>query len=285
MHALDGHSLGLFLVDSLIDALTDLTNHKTTDTSALLIELQTQEHAIHEQLRKTDLPGPTVSSLYIPDKKAPTDPTLDMNLLWQGPSICRSARLPAQSRYLGYTTNTDTVGEISVLGSETYDVGTPVTDASKATTGDGSMVLVYEAGGKDRQTCKVILKPDYKDFFYTKKAYGLSKFSMPNEREREAYGYDPAQYKGLIVLVFVTCDWGKCQKGELRPEDFPEDKYEVSVNGKPVTGLLSAGFEAWILKGEDGLYWQPDSSSGTFDVGFLVKDDAGFIKLSSIIVY
>jgi hypothetical protein len=291
MHAMDGHALGLFLVDALIDVLTDLVSHNNTDTSALLKDLQTQELGMYEQLRNIELPAEMVSSLYVPDNKAPTDlpdnkaptdPTLDVNLLWQGPSICRTAKLPAQSRYLGYTTNTDKVGDISIVGSETYDVGTPTTDARKAITSDGSMVLVYEKN--DREKCDVLLAPDYKDFFYTNKAYGLSKLSIPNEKEREAYGYDPSQYKGLIVLVSVTCDWGKCEKGELRPEDFAEGKYEVSVNGKPVTELLSAGFEAWILKGEDGLYWQPDSS-GTFEVGFLVKEDTGFIKLSSIIVY
>ena len=277
--------MGLYMVDALIDALTDLANYNITDASAIVVlkdDLETQEREMHKQLRNATLSEKMVESLV---SNAPTTfPTLDVNLLWQGPSICRTGRTPAQSRFLGYTTNTDKVGGISVHDSETYDVGITIGEARKANTSVGFMPLVYEPGGGERQTCEVLLKPDYKDFFYANKAYGLSKLSFPNEKERKAYGYDPSHHKGLIVIVFAACDWGKCQKGELRAEDHSSGKFEVSVNGKPVTEMLSAGFEAWILKGDEGLYWQPNPS-GVFDVGFLVKEDDGYVRISSIILY
>ena len=283
-HAMDGHALALFMVDALVDALTDLADHETTDTNALLMELEAQELELHEKLRNADLQEETMARLYFPNNNAPKDPTLDVNVLWHGPSMCRTARLPAQSRYLGYTTNTDKVGGSSVLGSETYDTGIPITEARNASTRDDSMVLVYEPGGIEREECDVLLKPDYKDFFYTDKRYGSRKLTIPNEKEREAYGYDPTAYKGLIVVAFVTCPGSRCGEGELRPEDLPVDKCEISVNGKPVSELLSLGFDTWMLKGEEGLSWEPDSS-GTFEIGFLVKEDDAYIRISSIILY
>ncbi len=279
---MDGHALGLFLVDRLIDTLADLSEHQTMDPIALLHELQKEEDDLHKQILLSQLP---VDLIFSPSDGTSRDPTLDLSVLWKGPSLCRTGRLPAQSRYLGYTTNTSKVGNIAVLGLEEYDTGISILDANKAhAANEGFMALTYQPGGIDRTTCSVPLKPDYKDFFYVHQMHGRAKLSVPNEKERLGYGYDSSQYKGLIILVFGDCEWGKCAKGEVRPEGFLEAKFEMAVNGAPVIELTDTGFNAWIVKGEDGFYWQADSN-GIYDIAITVKKEGGFLKLSSVILY
>ncbi len=280
---MDGHAVGLFLTDTLIKALTDLARHKTTDAIVLLKELQKQERSANEKMLNTDVPE---AFTYSVDNGAFSDPSLDLEVLWKGPSLCRTGRLPALSRYLGYTTNTDKIGDIAVVGSEEYDTGISILDAGRAdVVKDGYMILVRPINDKGHfPACDVLLSPDSKDVFYAHQLHGVVKLSIPNEREKQAYGYDPFQYKGLIVLVFHHCLDGKCNDYEVRPEDYSEDKFEVTVNGKRVTELVSIGLDVVILKGEDSFYWEADSF-GIFELGFLVKKERGDLMVSSIILY
>ena len=276
---MDGHALGLWLIDRLIESLTDLTQHNIANPIKLWAELQQQENSATDQIRKANLPVATIFSESAPD------PSLDLDVFWRGPSMCRTGRLPAQSRFLGYTTNTDKVGNIAMLGKEEYDIGMSVLDAtSTKNPQNGTMVLVYEPGTKDRSPCNAIIKPDYKDFFFAHQIHGKVSLSFPNERERKAYEFDQSHYKGLIVVVFGLCDWDKCEKGQVRPETYSEGKFEITVNGNRVVELVSMRFEAWLLKGENGFYWTA-KSDGTYDLAFLVKETNGFLKLSSVILY
>ena len=89
----------------------------------------------------------------------------------------------------------------------------------------------------------------------------------------------------MLVLFFVTCDWGRCEKGEVRPEDHAEGKFKVTVNGDAVETLLHLEAEAWALQGEGGsLYWNV-SQSGNFDIGVWVNEQHGFVRISSIVIY
>jgi hypothetical protein len=281
-HAMDGHAMALALAQALIDALEDLDEHSNQDMVALLAGLQSEEDELHEKLRLADLPKVT-DLLYKTWTKDP-DLVSDMKTLWQGQSLCKTARLPALSRYLGYTTNTDKVGNFAVLGTETYDTGMVLTEAVEADAMNGTMRLVYEPGGKERQGCSAVLKPDYKDMFYAQQNHGLVKLTIPNEAEKAAYGYDPAKFKGLIIIFFAACDWGKCKPGDLHENEFAEGKFEVTVNGKPVKEMVALEKSARVLKGEEGLYWQA-SSNGDFELGFEVKEPGSFVKLSSVTIY
>ena len=51
------------------------------------------------------------------------EPKLEPSLFFKGRSMCHTARLPSQSRYLGYLTDTDKVGKQAPYGQETYEVG------------------------------------------------------------------------------------------------------------------------------------------------------------------
>lgn len=282
-HALDGHALGLFVVDALVEAVVELSKHEEKDPIALLKQLQIQEDELHQSFRDAILPE-VATSIYLPGKNRPTDPELDVNALWKGPSLCRTGRLPAQSRFLGITTNSSKVGNIAILGKEQYDTGISVKEVDGKRT-PGKLPLTYDPNTKDREACEVILKPDYKDFFYARNEYGVSKIVIPNEKEREAYCYDStSHYKGLIMVVFVACDWGKCAQLELRPDHYAEQKYRFTVNGKDVTEIIPVGFDAWALKGEEGLYWQA-SSSGSYEIGISISEAYAFLKLSSFILY
>jgi hypothetical protein len=281
---MDGHGIALFLIQALMDALKDLADHSNQDPVALQVELQSEEDEQHEKLWQADLPEDADQLYQLRKGDTEKDPNVDMKMLWQGQSLCKTARLPAQSRYLGYTTNTDKVGNFAVLGTETYDTGMVLKKAVEADAMNGIMGLVYEPGGKERQQCEVVLKPDYKDMFYAHQNHGLVKLTIPNEAEKAAYEYDQAKFKGFLVIWLGACDWGKCKPGELQSGDFAEGKFEVTVNGKPVKELLSIGFDALALKGEEGLYWQA-SSKGDFELGFEVKEPNSFVRLSSVTMY
>lgn len=282
-HALDGHALALFLIDVLIETLEDLVNHKTSDGSILLSELLKEENRLFESFANAELPT-VAQSLYLPEGSTPKDETLDIEALWKGPSLCRTARLPAQSRYLGYTTNTDKIGGVSIVGQETYDIGIELSEAKGADAMEYGMQLTYEAGGSEREECEVLLKPDYKDYFYARGVHGWVHMTVPNAKEAAAYNYDPTEFKGLIVLILVGCDWGKCAEGELSKGDYSTGKFAMTVNGEPVTELSSFGFDATLLKGEQGLYWKPDES-GKFDIGFQIKEEDTYLRVSSVILY
>jgi hypothetical protein len=281
---MDGHGIALFLVQALMDALKDLAEHSNQDPVALQVELQSEEDQQHEKLRQADLPEDADSLYQLGKSDTEKDPNVDIKMLWKGPSLCKTAVLPALSRYLGYTTNTDKVGNFAVLGTETYDTGMVLDKAVKADAMNGIMGLVYEPGGRERQQCEVVLKPDYKDFFYAHHNHGLVKLPTPNEAEKAAYGYDPAKFKGFLVIWLGACEWGQCKPGDLQAGEFAEGKFELTVNGKPVKELLSIGYGALALKGEEGLYWQP-SSNGDFELGFEVKEPNSFVRLSSVTIY
>jgi hypothetical protein len=71
-------------------------------------------------------------------------------------SICHTARLPAQTRYLGYLTDTRKVGGPSVYGEETYEIGIEA-DTVRKQPPIGELALVWSAA--QRENCSVALAP------------------------------------------------------------------------------------------------------------------------------
>jgi hypothetical protein len=281
MHALEGNALALFLMSALIDALKELVENDTIDPEVLLAQLKSEEDQLYESFVKADLPGSAYAFYGL--KEEDKDPDVDVNLLLKSPSICRTARVPAQSRYLGYVTNTNHVGSYAPVGEETYDLGTSKQEAD-ITDAEGVMRLVYNLKDGDHEVCPVLVKPDYKDFFLALQMDGLVKLTFPNEAERKAYRFDQSKYKGLIGIFLGNCDWGKCKPGEMEMKHFEKGLWEVTVNGKPVKSLVNFGFNCIILKGDDGIYWKP-SANGDYEIGIKVKEPLGFLRLSSVVLY
>jgi hypothetical protein len=276
-HALDGNIMALFLTSVLLEVLQDLSSLAVSDPEKMLAELKVEEDLLYADFMKADLPA---SAKKI---NGGTDTDIDFELLFRGPNICKTALTPAQTRYLGILMDApDKVGGPVPLGKETYEVGISQADANTQPA-EGKLRLAYSPG--DRAPCHVTLKPDYKDFFYAHGKDGWVSLTIPNNAEKEAYGYDPAVFKGMIVIFESVCDWGKCNPNDLRSQtDFIAGNFEVEVNGKRVTSLSGIGHGGNVLKGEDGLYWKPNEE-GAYELRVRVTQPKSFLRLGSIVLY
>ena len=120
--------------------------------------------------------------------------------MFRGRSICHTALLPSQTRYLGYLLYKDgndlQVGGPAPLGNETYDVGEPFPGTDYEKREESSLRLV-RSHVPDQNSCPVTLHPDYKDYFYAQELDGWSKLRWPNKAEKESYSYDTNNFKGL----------------------------------------------------------------------------------------
>jgi hypothetical protein len=284
---MDGHAIALFLAQTLLDAVKDLVDNSIQDPETLLLQLMKEEDELYDKLSHGELPESTEKIYGESEDDLDFEEVLDneTDTFWQGPSICKTGRLPAVSRYLGYTTNnTSKVGNFAPLGMEQYETGISLSEAKKPGATTGEMLLVYEPGGKNRQSCEVQLKPDYKDVFYSHYDHGLVKLTLLNEMERIAYSYDPSKFEGVIFLFFGLCDWGNCHDGELDEEDFEKGEFEMMVNDKPVKSIVSYGQDAFVLKGDDGFYWEP-SANNDYEIGVRVRERHSYVRISSLVVY
>ena len=280
-HALDGHALALFITEALVDAVSDLSKDALSDPLELLAELRKVEDSHYEQFLQAEIPEEMKSQIFSPRDGAAPDPLLDLDALWTRPSLCRTGRTPSQARYLGYATNSEKVGGITIVGSEEYDTAIPLEQAREAVASQGGALVLVDGG--EHEYCQyAVVKPDYKDYFYADDSFGWTTLSMPNEKERNAYAFNSLQAQGLIMVTLVTCDWGKCEEGDIR--SYAKDEVEVKVNGQPVTEAVDFGLGVSALKGEDGFYWKPDDN-GSFVLSFLVKQNKTFIRISSVIIY
>lgn len=281
MHALTGTYLALFLSNALLGALQDLSSQSIVDPETMLAELRVEENLLHADFVRADLPkaagilngGGRVEAVPLPG--------VDTELFFRGPNICKTGRTPSRTRYLGYLTETDKVGGPAPPGKETYDVGLSKVEAASSPA-NGKFRLVYDPGTRD--DCHVVVSPDYKDFFYAHGKDGWVSMTIPNNAEIEAYRYDPSVFKGVIVLFVVTCDWGKCAEGDLRPAAFEAGTIELEVNGKRVTSLPDLGNGGNILEGEDGFYWK-QNVDGVYDIRARVNDPDSYFRLSTIVLY
>ena len=112
-----GHSLALFLIDNLLGALEELVKLEYEGVETLLSRLLRQEDELYnDQIMKMDFQR-DVTDLYSLDKNE--EEALDSSVFFTGESMCHTARIPSQTRYLGYLTNTDKVGGPVPFGKET----------------------------------------------------------------------------------------------------------------------------------------------------------------------
>ena len=110
--------------------------------------------------------------------------------------------------------------------------------------------------------------------------------TIPNEAEMKAYDYEPDKMQGLIIVFFGACDWGRCEPGDMKPEQFDEGLFEVQVNGKNVVNITAVGGQSGgnILKGEDGVNWKPNND-GAYEIKVNVKDPKGYVRWNTIVLY
>jgi hypothetical protein len=126
-HAMVGHSLAMFLIDSLLEALKELKYQlqlEYASVETLLSRLLREEAEVYnDQIAKIDFQE-HARKLYSwedgsSDDGAGGEIDFDPSVFFSGKSMCHTARLPAQTRYLGYLTNTEKVGGPTPFGKET----------------------------------------------------------------------------------------------------------------------------------------------------------------------
>lgn len=281
--------MALFLTQTLIDALRDLVKVGVQDPEELLAQLLKEDQQLYQGLGDANLPDDLKIVSYRNGEGEETVIDVSTDLLFKGPSICHTARLPSQIRYRGYLMNNGKTGNIAKFGNETYETGSVIKDLDRESA-NGVARLGYVDNGMEREVCQVVLAPDYNDFFYSHHRDGWTKLTFPNEAEKTAYRYRESDFQGFIAIFFTLCDVWACADTELRgAEGFEEGKWEMMINGKPVKDLIYFGPgrrdpSSYIPKGDEGFYW-PASSTGDYEIAILVKEPDHFVKLSGVVLY
>ena len=158
-------------------------------------------------------------------------------------------------------------------------------EENEASADSDSMQLVWTDDKMHQEDCPVTVNIDHKDSFLST-GDGWSVLRVPNEAERKAYGYDPAKLRGVVVVVFTSCEWDKCEEKYIGPKDFNGDakKWHMKINDTPVEKLVDIGHKAFLAKAKDGIEFTP-SLEGDFKFEIKVDNPSQHVKVSSFIVY
>uniref|UniRef100_A0A7S4AII6 Uncharacterized protein n=1 Tax=Pseudo-nitzschia australis TaxID=44445 RepID=A0A7S4AII6_9STRA len=287
-HAIAGHGIALFLIDALLSSLQDLIEHDNGEAGTLLSQLEEEEKDLHSNFINAKLPDLHRNLFSNLDKLALSEgeSKIDPSLFFKGKSICHTARLPSRTRYQGILTDTDKIGQQAPVGEETYYLGFDKVKATKTATENEEIRLVFDMNKEREDKCAgVIVKPDYPDSFYINSLDGWAKLSFPNEAEKKAYGYDPAQFEGIVIIHGKVCDWGKCPQGFLKPEeDHAEEHWEMKINDQFVTTVKDIGNGAAIVGGENGFRFQPNSND-RYDIEIKVNKEGHYFQLVNFVLY
>ncbi len=275
--ALIGNVLGLFLMETLVEAAQDLAS-KAQDPGQLLKELKVLEDSDYDNFFKAELPDSLFgfNDVQFGDMDR-LFAELNRSIFYRSPAICHTALLPAETRYLGHLTESEKTGLLD------YDKGfdRDEVDANPPAEKDKSpMKLVFDKGF--RQTCPVPLTIDFKDYFYTSHMDGWTTLTIPNDAEAKAYRYDSSKIHGVLLVCLGYCDWGRCREGEIKWSDAAQGNATFEVNGDPVTALFKFD-HCVLLEGQRGLRWTPNSE-GKFVVRAKVNVEKTFLRVSAVVL-
>jgi hypothetical protein len=277
-HAIAGNLYALFVTDIVQDALT-LLQSRVAEWPDLREELLAREAALNEAFRKAPLPAWTRKLL---DEEPQSD--IDLDVIFRQPSLCHTARLPAEIRYLGILTDT-----MTQVGFSHYDKGLSQTDAmALPNKADTTMRLAYDPD--DRQDCNETIQMDYKDFFLVHEKDGWQELTLPNDREVEAYSpTTPPKFHGYVAICFAFCDWDHCKPHDSHAEAMSASSNstssvgEMQVNGVAVTNLTTwEGCE--FLRNLQGHRWLPDNN-GKFTIRARITETDAYFRFSSFIIW
>jgi len=277
-HALTGNQMAMLTTQLLVDALGELVvDLEANDPANLLKKLKNEDKARVEAFKAMPIPP-------MGDMADDRLEGMDIEHFLKSEGICKTGRTPSKTRYEGILTETNKVGGFSPAGEETYEVGIPIEDAKQA-PGNGVMKLAYNPG--NRENCPFIVKPDYKDFFYVDKKDGVSKLTIPNEREKKAFHYDPSKIKGYMMVCTGVCDFGECKKSDISYRDveqFKPENYEMKVNDVLVTKIVPMGEECVLLHNAKGPTFQKNSKQA-FDITVKVNADGKYMRMGAVAVF
>mmetsp|Transcript_87114 Transcript_87114/g.177550 ORF Transcript_87114/g.177550 Transcript_87114/m.177550 type:complete len:561 (-) Transcript_87114:1191-2873(-) len=221
----------------------------------------------------------------------------DREALFRGPSLCHTARTPSRIRFDGILTNQPELkGEQVVFGKETYFTGVEDKEFLKSNRDKREanehvphhpMQLVYTMHDERETNCgDELAHADYHDFFMAEESEGWTSLTFPNDAEQKAYGYhqNKNKYKGMLVIVRRFCGMGVCEKGFAGIDDYRAGKWEMRVNGVPVTSMAFIGHEAIVLEHSGGIYFEPNGE-GRYDLEFKINEPEHFVKISAFVLF
>ena len=208
-------------------------------------------------------------------------------------SLCRSALLPAQSRYDGIVTGSGN----KKMYYEDFDSGNslaevrgadPFPDRVGTETLPIPLPLAFDP--TQRHPCEITLKIDYKDYFLVQGGVGWVSTVIPNSAEmvhfpkqvtdrisESAKGIERSNtfstvspnvgegnngYEGIIVICEELCDWGQCPENyanladgfQIRNENVTdENPISITVNDMPVINVVHFVGNCYALEGEQNV--------------------------------
>jgi hypothetical protein len=272
--------LALYMANTMVDALKDLVkNHGRKEPRALYAILKAEEDVEYAKFHASTVPD--VSENFVSEELVQGG--LKSHFLHRNKAICKTALLPAKSRYLGILTESNKKGDF-----HGFDEGIDVNYATKQPPIDekdkGSMALVFD--NKARQSsCPVDLQVDYKDYFYATQDWGWASLKFPNNAEIEEYAPDGFNPAGVVMLCFYKCDWGRCPEGEVDAENgIGEGKWKLELNGQPVQNLTRMD-QCFGVRTKEGYLHKPNEN-GRYELRVWIgkEHETNFIRLTSIIV-
>jgi hypothetical protein len=279
-HAKQANLLALYMADSMVDALKDLVKtHRGEEPRALYAILKAEEDAEYAKFHASIVPD-VLEGLVTEEM---VQGGLKSHILHRNKAVCKTALLPAKTRYLGILTESNKKGDF-----HGFDEGIDVDYATKQPPIEekdkGSMALVFE--NKVRQSdCPVDLNVDYKDYFYATQDWGWASLKFPNNAEIEAYapgGFNPV---GVVMLCFYKCDWGRCPEGEVDAENgIVEGKWKLELNGEPVQNLTRMD-QCFGVQTKNGYLHKP-KEDGRYELRANIAKEhkTDFLRLTTIIV-
>lgn len=206
---------------------------------------------------------------------------LTPSTLFRGNSVCHTAVLPAQSRYLGHATESEKVGS----SGGGYDTGqNKVLCLAK----NNELPLAYESS--DRLRC-ASSKIDHKDFFYLRNADGWLFATVPNNAELEAYRRRPLQ--GIIMICLQVCPMDRCSDDYVGFSEVSrhhgQAKIDIKVDGLSVKNFLTIDHRCHVLEGPQGIRWgSGKAGDGRYKLSMRLhtklKGLEYSVKMSSIVV-
>ena len=285
-NALVGHALSLFLVDVLLDVLGEL-RIQIGNKSDVLEALIKEDVALHEEFTRGPLPEEYKKVVNLQNiqegLKDLNGVSFNETLFSRGPSMCHTARLPAQIRYNGILTDDKMVGGPVPVGQETYYVGHDIDQAHKIGIEDNNMRLVYSKGQREIKCTNDTVKPDYPDSWYVNSLDGWASLKFPNRAEQEFYNYDKDQYQGVIVFHIKKCDWGNCPSNFLQIENYNQD-WEMKVNGQQVIKVIDLGSQSGMAVTEGGFRFDYDED-GQYEIEIKVNTEKKYLEFADFVIY
>ena len=255
MHALWGNTFALFLSEMLLEAISELTFMTAFNRTSLFNQLKSDAASDYRNFTESATAKDSIEYEMVPRDIELLNELTNASIFFTEPSVCHTARLPSQQRYLGILTETQETGVFDYFKGTSWDGARNI---SSGTNSEIPMPLVFVES--ERQTCEVELNRDYKDFFYSSSNMGWTTLTVPNEEETRAYMKEKQKLRGILVVCLASCEWGECEEGDMRKEAMFDGRLLLQVNGQPVTNATDLIEDCMILRGKQGHYWQPNDS-------------------------